>query len=222
MVSKIKICGLSDPSAIAAAVTAGADYLGFVFFEPSPRHISYKAAAGLSSEISGTVQKVALTVDADDARLDAIMDSLEPDLLQLHGSESPARVAAIRERFSVPVIKAIKLAGREDLTDIDDYAGVTDMLLFDAKMRRDDADALPGGNGVRFDWGILSGVALDAPFMLSGGLDASNVGDAISQLHPAILDVSSGVETAPGKKSADLIAAFAEAVAKANQQEYAA
>lgn len=222
MVSKIKICGLSEPTAIAAAITAGADYLGFVFYEPSPRHISYKAAAVLSSDIGGTAQKVALTVDADDARLDAIMDSLAPDLIQLHGSEPPARVAAIRERYSVPVIKAIKLAGRDDLANIDDYAGVTDMLLFDAKMRSDDADALPGGNGVRFDWDILAGLSLDAPFMLSGGLDATNVADAIAQLHPAILDVSSGVETAPGKKDPDLIRTFAKAVSIANQQEHAA
>jgi len=222
MVSKIKICGLSDPAAIAAAVAAGADYLGFVFYAPSPRHVSLDAAAALGSGIGGTAKKVALTVDADDARLDAIMDSLGPDLMQLHGSESAKRVAAIRKKFGVPVIKAIKIAGRDDLAQIEDYAGAADMLLFDAKMRSDDADALPGGNGVRFDWDILTVASLDAPYMLSGGLDASNVGDAIAHLHPAILDVSSGVETAPGKKDPDLIRAFAEAVAKANQQEHAA
>ncbi len=222
MVSKFKICGLSDSAAITAAVAAGADYLGFVFYEPSPRHITYDAAAALSSSISETVKKVALTVDADDACLEAIVASLAPDMIQLHGSESPARVATIRESFGLPVIKAIKIAGRDDLANIDDYARVTDMLLFDAKMRSDDVNALPGGNGVRFDWNILASVALDAPYMLSGGLDANNVGNAIAQLHPAILDVSSGVESAPGKKDPDLIRAFAKAVAIANQQEHAA
>ena len=222
MTSKIKICGLSDPASIAAAVSAGADYLGFVFYEPSPRHISYSRAATLLSNSSETAKKVALTVDADDARLDAIVTSLQPDMMQLHGTESPSRVAAIREKFGVPVIKAIKVAGHEDLAEIEDYTDVADMLLFDAKMPSSDVGALPGGNGVRFDWGILSAISLDAPYILSGGLDASNVGDAIAHLHPAILDVSSGVESAPGKKDPDLIRGFAKAVAKANQQEHAA
>ncbi len=222
MVSKIKICGLSDATAVAAAISAGADYLGFVFYEPSPRHVSCDKAAALGLDSGGAAKKVALTVDADDARLDAIMKSLAPDLMQLHGSEPPERVAAIRKKFGIPVIKAIKISKRKDLADIENYAGAADILLFDAKMPVDVVDALPGGNGVRFDWNILAEVSLDTPFMLSGGLDAGNVGDAVARLHPAILDVSSGVEAAPGKKDPDLIRAFAEAVAKANQREHAA
>jgi len=222
MVSKIKICGLTSAAAVSAAVSSGVDYLGFVFYEPSPRHLDYDQAAALGSKLSGPVKKVALTVDAEDARLEAILKSLNPDLMQLHGSETPERIARVRDKFGIQVIKAIKIAVPDDLAVIDEFADIADMLLFDAKMQSNDRNALPGGNGVRFDWDILASIKLDRPFMLSGGLDASNVGAAIAQLHPAILDVSSGVESAPGKKDPALIRAFAKAVAKANQQEQAA
>ncbi len=220
--SKVKICGLTDAPAIEAALSAGADYLGFVFYEPSPRHLSYDEAAVLAGASDCPAKKVALTVDANDRRLNDIFKSLNPDLLQLHGEETPERVSHIKNRFGVPIIKAIKIASRDDLAKIDDYLTVADILLFDAKMAPDAKNALPGGNGISFDWDILDAAGLNGKFMLSGGLDADNVAEAVAHLHPEILDVSSGVERAPGKKDPELIRGFMAAVAKANQQEYAA
>lgn len=219
--SEIKICGLRDAVSLEAAIESGAAYLGFVFYEPSPRHLEYKEAAKLAETVKDRAKTVALTVDADNARFDAIMTALDPDFLQLHGSEAPDRVRELKKRYAKPVIKAVKIANAGDLTAADNFRGVADILLFDAKMPKDTEGALPGGNGVAFDWDILKGVEIDS-YMLSGGLDHSNVGSAMEKLHPAILDVSSGVETTPGVKDPNLIRTFIETVNKANKQDHAA
>jgi phosphoribosylanthranilate isomerase len=205
-----KICGLSTPETVAAALDFGADLVGFVFFEKSPRHLSLDQAAGLA-RIAGTrAIKVALTVDADDETLAAIMASLSPDMLQLHGRETPGRVGAIRARFGLPVMKAIGISGPADLAQVQAYSGVADRILFDAKPPAG-AD-LPGGNGQAFDWSLLAGLNLPAPFMLSGGLDASNVVDSVRQTGAGAVDVSSGVESSPGQKDPARIAGFLRAL----------
>lgn len=206
----VKICGLSSAATLDAALEAGADMVGFVFFEPSPRNLSLDEARALGRQVSGRAQKVALTVDADDAQLEAIVGALAPDILQLHGKETPARVDAIRTRFGLPVMKAIGIGSRADLDDAEAYAGVAGTLLFDAKPAPE--AVLPGGNGQAFDWSILRGFAADRPWMLSGGLDAANVGAALSATGARGVDVSSGVESAPGVKDIARIAAFISAV----------
>ncbi|MBZ0218677.1 MAG: phosphoribosylanthranilate isomerase [Fimbriimonadaceae bacterium] len=220
--TKIKICGLSGMVPVEAAICAGADYLGFVFFEPSPRHISYDQAITLNARVAGRAKKVALTVDADDRRLDDIVASLDPDVLQLHGDESPQRVREVSAQTGLPVIKAIKIRGKDDLGSIDTYQDVADMLLFDARMPDNAVDALPGGNGVAFDWSLLGETAKRKPFMLSGGLSCENVARAISSTRPAIVDVSSGVERKPGEKDVEKIRRFIEEVKRADKQDHAA
>ena len=222
IVTKIKICGLSNRETVEAALSAGADFLGFVFYEPSPRNISYDQARDLNEMVAGRAKKIALTVDADDQRLDEIIAALAPDFLQLHGDESRERVTAIKTRTGLPVIKAIKIRGSADLEMIDTYNNVADMLLFDAKMPDDATDALPGGNGVSFDWTLLGAQAKQKPFMLSGGLTIENVARAISEVRPAIVDVSSGVECGPGEKDEAKISAFIDEVKRANKQDHAA
>lgn len=202
----IKICGLSTAAALASALDAGADLVGFVFFPKSPRHLSLEAATHLSLIAGSRALKVALTVDADDEALDAIVAGVAPDMLQLHGHETPERVAAIKARFGLPVMKAIGVSSRDDLEAVARYAGVADRILFDAKPPAG-AD-LPGGNGLAFDWDLLKDIRLDAPFMLSGGLDARNVVEAAVRTGAGAVDVSSGVESAPGHKDASRIAAF--------------
>lgn len=205
----VKICGLKTSDTLDAALEAGADMVGFVFFPPSPRNISFAQARALESRVAGRARKVALSVDADDALLEHIVAALKPDMLQLHGKETPERVAAIRESFGLPVMKALAVETRDDLRAVSDYTHVADRLLFDARPPRD--ATRPGGLGRPFDWHLLQDLDLSIPFMLSGGLDASNVAEAVRITRPPGVDVSSGVESAPGVKDPDKIRAFIRA-----------
>src|SRR5579863_5148751 len=205
----VKICGLSTSESLDAALDAGADMVGFVFFPPSPRNLSFKTAAALESRVRGRAKKVALSVDADDTLLSYVVDALGPDILQLHGSESPLRVAAIKARFKLPVMKAIAVESKGDLAAIARYAAVADWLLFDARPPRE--ATRPGGLGKPFDWHLLENVDARVPYMLSGGLDADNVGEALRVTRAPGVDVSSGVEHAPGEKDVDLIRVFVRA-----------
>lgn len=210
MSETIKICGLSTRESVEAALAAGADMIGLVRFARSPRHVSLDIGRELSAAAKGRAVVVALTVDPDDAEVDAIMQSLAPDLLQLHGHESPARVAEIRERAGIPVMKAIGIADEADLATIAAYAAVSDRLLLDAKPPRD-AGALPGGNGLAFDWRLIDALDPGLDFMLSGGLSPENVAEAVALANVSGIDVSSGVESAPGVKDPERIAAFVHA-----------
>ena len=205
----VKICGLSTAEALEVALESGADMVGFVFFPQSPRHLGFDAARALGRRVRGRAQKVALTVDADDAGLDAVVGSLQPDMLQLHGRELPARVAQIKQRFGLPVIKAIAIEAKADLSAIETYATVADRLLFDARPPRE--ATRPGGLGKSFDWHLLEHLEPGAPFMLSGGLHAGNVEEALRITCAPGVDVSSGVERAPGEKDPDKIRAFVRA-----------
>ena len=213
----IKICGLSTPETLESALSAGVELVGFVFFPKSPRHLSFETATALGAQAANRSVKVALSVDADDALLDAIIAQLKPDMLQFHGSESPARIAEAKARYGLPVMKAIGISGPADLAAIAAYDGVADRILFDAKPPKG-AD-LPGGNGLTFDWDILAGIELKAPFMLSGGLEATNVIQAVRQTHAPAVDVSSGVESAPGVKDPARIAAFVAALRNPKSME---
>jgi phosphoribosylanthranilate isomerase len=215
----VKICGLSTAETLEVALEAGADAVGFVFFPPSPRHLGYEAARKLGARVKGRAEKVALTVDADDATLAAIVEALRPDALQLHGKETPERVAAIKQRFALPVMKAIAVAARADLAAVATYAGVADRLLFDARAPRE--ATRPGGLGKSFDWRLLQNLDPGVPFMLSGGLDAGNVAEALRITRARGVDVSSGVERTPGEKDANKIRAFVRA-ARAAEAELAA
>jgi phosphoribosylanthranilate isomerase len=205
----VKICGLSEPQTLEATIAAGADLAGFVFFPKSPRHIDFKSARALGEQAAGRIKKVALTVDADNAALDAAVAALAPDLLQLHGHESPAQVAAVRARFGLPIIKAIGVATAADVAAARAFEGVADWLLFDAKPAPD--AQIPGGAGVAFDWDLLRNIAAKN-WMLSGGLDPDNVAEALARTQAPAVDVSSGVERARGVKNAEKIAAFVAAV----------
>ena len=210
MDTRVKICGITDPADIPAAVVAGATYLGFVFFPKSPRHVGGEHAAALCASVPEGVAKVALTVDASDAELDALLAQVPLDMLQLHGHESPERVAAVKARYGLPVMKAVGIAGAEDLALIDLYAPVADQLLIDAKPPKG-AD-LPGGNGLAFDWRLLqSRKYWQKPWMLAGGLTPENVAEAVRLTGARQVDVSSGVESAPGVKDAGKIARFCAA-----------
>jgi phosphoribosylanthranilate isomerase len=209
----VKICGLSTPESLDVALDAGADMVGFVFFPPSPRNISFETARALGTRVRGRAKKVALSVDAGDALLDAIVESLQPDMLQLHGKEPPARVAALKNRYGLPAMKAIAVATKADLPVAADYAEVADRLLFDARAPHD--ATRPGGLGKTFDWRLLENVDPGVPFMLSGGLDAGNLGEALRITRAPGVDVSSGVERAPGEKDPDKIRAFVRAAREA-------
>jgi len=209
----VKICGLSTPDALDAVLGAGADMVGFVFFPPSPRNVPFETARALAKRVRGRAQKVALTVDADDVLLDAIVDALQPDLMQLHGKEQPARVAAVKKRLGLPAMKAIAVASKSDLAPVAAYAAVADRLLFDARAPRD--ATRPGGLGKTFDWRLLENLDPGLPFMLSGGLDAGNVAEALRITRAPGVDVSSGVERAPGEKDPDKIRAFVRAAREA-------
>ncbi len=205
----IKICGLRTPETLDVSLHAGADMVGFVFFPPSPRHVDYATARLLGARVKGRAWKVALSVDADDEMLTASIDALAPDMLQLHGRESPKRVLAVKARFRLPVMKAIAVETRDDLKSVAEYAEVADRLLFDAHAPRD--AGRPGGLGKSFDWRLLKNLDPRVPFMLSGGLNPDNVAEAITITRAGGVDVSSGVERAPGDKDPDRIRAFVRA-----------
>ncbi len=213
--TKVKICGLTTEAALEAALAWGADYVGLVFFPPSPRNLSPEAARPLAARARGRAKVVALMVDPDDALLDAVVASVDPDILQLHGEESPERVAEVRRRWAKPVMKAIKVETAEDAEAAFRYRGAADLILFDARAPKD--ATRPGGNGAPFDWRALAGVKDRVAYMLSGGLTPDNVAEAIRATDAAIVDVSSGVEASPGKKDPDLIRRFLRAAKAANQ-----
>ncbi len=208
---RTKICGLRTPVALQAALDGGADYVGLVFFAKSPRNVSLADAAALAGIARGRADIVALVVDADDAALAGIITGLAPDVLQLHGAETPERVAAIKAQFGCQVWKALAVETAQDAARGADFIGIADLVLFDAKPPK--GAVLPGGNGHAFDWRALGGVS--HPFMLSGGLNPSTVADAIRATRPWGVDVSSGVESAPGIKDPALIRDFLRAVNEA-------
>ena len=206
MSARVKICGLTTHQALSTAVEGGAAYVGFVFFEKSPRNIDVNSARNLAIEVPPGVAKVALTVNADDKTLQAITDIVPLDMLQLHGSENPERVAEVRQKFGLPVMKAVGVANDEDLAAIDAYSKVADQILIDAKPPKN--AVLPGGNGVSFDWRLISNRRWSVPWMLAGGLNPENVAQAIALTGTRQVDVSSGVESAPGEKDLELIRSF--------------
>ncbi|PUB18607.1 phosphoribosylanthranilate isomerase [Yoonia sediminilitoris] len=211
---RVKICGLRDAAMVASAVQAGAAYVGLVFFPKSPRHVSIEEARSAVVDVPPGIAKVALVVDADDTSLDAIVGGVPLDMLQLHGAETPERVAEIKARYGLPVMKAVGVAGSEDMAQLDIYADVADQLLMDAKPPRN--AALPGGNGLAFDWRLIAGRKWSVPWMLAGGLNVGNVAEAIERTGARQVDVSSGVESAPGVKDPQRMADF---VASARAQE---
>jgi phosphoribosylanthranilate isomerase len=205
----VKICGLSTRETLDVALTAGADMVGFVFFPPSPRHLSLATARELGKAAKGRASKVALTVDADDATLANIVEALQPDILQLHGRESVARLRDIKQAFGLPVMKAVPVETAADLVGLPGYAAVADRILFDARAPKQ--ATRPGGLGAVFDWHVLEHLELKLPFMVSGGLNAANVAEAVRVTRAGGVDVSSGVEHAPGIKDPEMIRAFISA-----------
>ena len=205
----VKICGLSDPDNLATAIDAGARYVGFVFYPPSPRNVSFDIAWNLARAVPTGVRSVGLFVNPDDELLERVLTGIQLDMVQLHGDETPGRINEIKERFSMPVMKAIRVASENDLGGLDGIQSAADWLLFDAKPPN---ATLPGGTGETFDWTILKDRHFKKPWMLSGGLNAQNVGEALSILKPNAVDISSGVESGPGKKDPDKIKEFINAV----------
>lgn len=205
----VKICGLRDAAQVDGAVAAGARFLGFNFFARSPRSVTFQGARDLAARMPVGVARVGLVVDPDDAFLDDLGACVPLDIVQLHGDESPARVREVKARTGLPVMKAVGLAGPDDLPRIAQYAQVADMVLIDAKPP--EGAALPGGNGLRFDWRLLEGRDWSCPWMLAGGLTPGNVGEAIRRTGARIVDVASGVETAPAVKDDGLMRAFVAA-----------
>lgn len=211
----VKICGLSTRETLETALDAGADMVGFVFFPPSPRHVSLETGRDLGRQVKRRALTVALTVDADDATLGNIMDALSPDIFQLHGKESVARLRDIKRKFGRPVMKAVPVATSADLAMLPGYAAVADRILFDARAPKD--ATRPGGLGAPFDWHLLENLDLKLPYMVSGGLHVDNVAEALRVTGAGGADVSSGVESAPGVKDPELIKAFIRA-ARATQE----
>lgn len=207
--TRVKICGLKTEETLTAAVAAGAMYLGFNFFPTSPRYVEPAQARELAIEVPVGIAKVALTVDASDDRLDEIVETVPLDFLQLQGGETPERVALLRERYGLPIMKAVGIRDAEDIPRLALFEDVVDQLLVDAKPPK--GGKLPGGNGVSFDWRLIAGRQWRKPWMLAGGLTAENVGQAIALTGARQVDVASGVETAPGVKDADKMAAFVKA-----------
>jgi phosphoribosylanthranilate isomerase len=205
----VKICGLSTRETLDVALGAGADMVGFVFFPPSPRHLSLETARELGRQAKGRAAKVALTVDADDAMLANIVETLQPDLLQLHGKETIARLRDIKQKFGLPVMKALPVETAADLAPLAGYAAVADRILFDARAPKE--ATRPGGLGAVFDWHLLEKLDLQLPFMVSGGLHVDNVAEAVRVTRAGGVDVSSGVERSPGVKDPEMIRAFIRA-----------
>ena len=205
----VKICGLSTRETLDAALVAGADMVGFVFFAPSPRHLSLETARELGRQAKGRAAKVALSVDADDATLENIVETLQPDLLQLHGKETIARVRDIKAKFGLPVMKVIAVETSADLAALPGYTSVADRILFDARAPKE--ATRPGGLGAVFDWHLLEKLDLQLPFMVSGGLHVGNVAEAVRVTRAGGVDVSSGVERSPGVKDPEMIRAFIRA-----------
>lgn len=213
----IKICGLSTLETLDAAIGAGATHVGFIFFAKSPRYVAPDAAAPLAERAQSSGAKaVAVTVDADDAMLDGIVGAMQPDMLQLHGAETAERVAAVKARYGLPVMKALAISDAGDLAKLDPYRGIADRFLLDAKPPK--GSDLPGGNGVSFDWSLLGALPAGTDYMLSGGLSADNIAEALATANPPGIDVSSGVESAPGVKDMALIERFFLAVGEAQDQ----
>jgi phosphoribosylanthranilate isomerase len=209
----VKICGLTTPETVRAALDGGAAFLGFVFFEKSPRHLAVEAAARLAEPARGKARIVALAVDPTDAEVDRIVQGLRPDLLQLHGKETPARVGQVAARAATGVIKALPVAEASDLAAAADYEGVAEHLMFDARPPKD--ASRPGGMGAAFDWDLLAGRRFARPWFLAGGLDPWNLAEAVQRSGAPLVDVSSGVERGPGLKDPALIKAFLDAARKA-------
>jgi phosphoribosylanthranilate isomerase len=205
----VKICGLSTRETLDVALDAGADMVGFVFFPPSPRHLSLETARDLGKHARRRALKVALTVDADDATLANIVEALQPDMLQLHGKETVARLRDIKQKFALQVMKVIAVENASDLASLPGYAAVADRILFDARAPRE--ATRPGGLGAVFDWHVLENLDLKLPFMVSGGLNAGNVAEAVRVTRAGGVDVSSGVERAPGIKDPEMIRSFIRA-----------
>lgn len=213
--TKVKICGLTDPADVPAAILAGASYVGFVFFPRSPRHLELEAAAFMAAAVPEGITRVALLVDPDDALLDELVAQVQIDMLQLHGHETPARVTEVKARTGLPVMKVVGVGDATDLTQIGFYEKVADQILVDAKPP-EGADR-PGGNAMRFDWTLLSGRRWTKPWMLAGGLRPDNVAEAIRLTGALQVDVSSGVESAPGVKDPEKMRAFIDSVRDATQ-----
>jgi phosphoribosylanthranilate isomerase len=214
---KVKICGVRTPAIVETAAKAGADFVGLVFFATSPRNVTLDEARAVAEAARGRIRTVAVLVDPDDALLDSVVGAVRPDLLQLHGSEAPSRVAGIKARTGIPTMKAIGVRERGDMARAEKYAGIADIILFDAKAAP--GARLPGGNGVPFDWHALEGYGSD--FALSGGLDAQNVGEAIRLTGASLVDVSSSVESAFGVKDARLVESFIKAAKAVSPQQKA-
>lgn len=206
----IKICGLKTPEAVDHAVALGATHIGFIFFGKSPRHIEPSDAGALADRARGRAKIVSVSVDADNDELDEIMAMIRPDILQLHGRESPDRVLTVKAVTGLPVWKALSISEASDLERIDDYDGIANRFLFDAKRPKN--SELPGGNGVSFDWTLLKGLSERVDYMLSGGLTKDNIGDALRIARPMGIDLSSGVESSPGVKNLKMMDEFFAAV----------
>ena len=205
---RIKLCGLTDPAALDAAIAARADYAGFNFYPPSPRFLPLDRAAELGAQAAGRIGRVGVFVDADDAAIAAAVSAAQLDAIQLHGGESPARAAELRNRFGLPVWRVISVAKADDIAGAAAYAGAADLILFDAKTPK---SALPGGMGLAFDWSLLSGLRIALPWGLAGGLTSGNVAQAVQITGAPLVDAASGIESTPGQKDPALIAAFCAA-----------
>jgi phosphoribosylanthranilate isomerase len=208
-----KICGLNHPAAVAAALAGGASHLGFVFYPPSPRNVDPLKAAALVASVPDGIVKVGLFVDASDDEIARTLAQAPLDMLQLHGDETPRRVKDIHRRFGKPVMKALRVASAADIAGADEYLPAVDWLLFDAKPAPEMKGALPGGNAISFDWSLIAGRSWPKPWMLSGGLNIGNLATAVRTTKATVVDVSSGVEDSPGRKSPEKIAAFLKLVA---------